>query len=59
MVLSRHGERAAFDLAIAASQVPNAVNETLAENARQYWEEGEIVEIIGCRCPVWLSQSME
>ena len=41
------GERAAFDLAIAASQVPNAVDETLAENARQHWEEGEIVEIMG------------
>jgi alkylhydroperoxidase family enzyme len=41
------GERAAFDLAIAASQVPNAVDETLADNARQHWEEGEIVEIMG------------
>ncbi len=41
------GERAAFDLAIAASQVPNAVDDTLAENARQYWNEGEIVEIMG------------
>ena len=40
-------ERAAFDLAIAASQVPNAVDDTVAENMRQYWEEGEIVEIMG------------
>lgn len=41
------GERAAFDLAIAASSVPNAVDDTLAENMRKYWEEGEIVEILG------------
>lgn len=40
-------ERAAFDLAIAASQVPNVVDDALAENARQYWNEGEIVEIMG------------
>ena len=40
-------ERAAFDLAIAASQVPNAVNDTIAEKARLYWEEAEIVEIMG------------
>ena len=41
------GERAAFDLAIAASQVPNAVNDIIAEKARQYWDEAEIVEIMG------------
>ena len=41
------GERAAFDLAIAASQVPNAVSDEIAENMRQHWEEGEIVEILG------------
>lgn len=41
------GEQAAFDLAIAASQVPNAVNDTIAEKARLYWEEAEIVEIMG------------
>lgn len=40
-------ERAVFDLAIAAAQVPNAVNDALAENARKYWEEGELVEIMG------------
>lgn len=40
-------ERAAFDLAIAASQVPNTVDEALAENARNYWDQGEIVEIMG------------
>jgi len=40
-------ERAAFDLAIAASQVPNAVNDEIAENMRTHWDEGEIVEILG------------
>jgi uncharacterized peroxidase-related enzyme len=41
------GERAAFDLAIAASSVPNAVDDEIAENMRKHWEEGEIVEIMG------------
>ena len=40
-------ERAAFDLAIAASSVPNGVNDEIAENMRQHWDEGEIVEILG------------
>ena len=40
-------DRAAFDLAIAASQVPNAVSQALAEEARAHWDEGEIVEIMG------------
>ena len=40
-------ERVAFDLAIAASTVPNAVTDDIAENMRQYWNEGEIVEIMG------------
>ncbi len=40
-------ERAAFDLAIAASTVPNSVSDEIAENLRQYWNEGEIVEIMG------------
>lgn len=40
-------ERAALDLAIAASQVPNAVNDAIAENMRKHWDEGEIVEIMG------------
>jgi len=41
------GERAAFDLAIAASAVPNAVNDEISENMRQHWDDGEIVEILG------------
>ena len=40
-------ERAVFDLAIAASQVPNAVTQEIAENIRKYWDEGEIVEVMG------------
>lgn len=41
------GERAAFDLAIAASSVPNAVDDIIAEEMRKHWNEGEIVEIMG------------
>ncbi len=41
------GERAIFDLAIAASSVPNAVTDELAERMREHWDEGEIVEIMG------------
>ncbi|NND78194.1 MAG: carboxymuconolactone decarboxylase family protein [Flavobacteriales bacterium] len=40
-------ERAVFDLAIAASQVPNAVTDEISENMRKYWDDGEIVEILG------------
>ncbi len=41
------GERAIFDLAIAASQVPNGVDDEIAANMRKHWNEGEIVEILG------------
>ena len=41
------GERAALDFAVAASSVPNAVDERIANQLRQYWDEGEIVEIAG------------
>jgi len=40
-------DRAVFDLAVAASQVPNAVTDTIAENMRKHWDEGEIVEVLG------------
>ena len=40
-------ERAAFDFAVAAASVPNAVDEAIAENLRRHWDEGEIVEILG------------
>lgn len=41
------GERAIFDFAIAASQVPNGVTDEIAENLRKHWDEGEIVEVLG------------
>lgn len=41
------GERAVFDLAIAASSVPNGVDDEISENMRKHWDEGEIVEILG------------
>lgn len=40
-------ERAALDLAVAASTIPNSVTDEVAANARHYWDEGEIVEIMG------------
>lgn len=40
-------ERAVFDFAIAASCVPNAVDDEIADKLREYWDEGEIVEILG------------
>ncbi len=40
-------DRAVFDLAIAASQVPNAVTQEISENIGNYWDEGDIVEVLG------------
>ncbi len=40
-------ERAALDLALAASSIPNGVTDEISENMRKYWDEGEIVEILG------------
>ncbi len=40
-------ERAAFDFATAASTVPNAVTDDVADNLSQAWDDGEIVEILG------------
>ncbi len=40
-------ERAVFDFAIAASCIPNAVDDEISENLRKHWDEGEIVEILG------------
>lgn len=40
-------ERAVFDFTIAASQIPNGVNDELSENLRKHWDDGEIVEILG------------
>ncbi len=41
------GERAALDFSVAASAIPNAVDEAISKNLRQHWDEGEIVEILG------------
>jgi uncharacterized peroxidase-related enzyme len=40
-------ERAALDFAVAASVVPNSVDASISANLRRYWDEGEIVEILG------------
>lgn len=40
-------ERAALDFSLAASQVPNAVDESISERLHQHWNEGEIVEMLG------------
>ena len=40
-------ERAALEFGIAASSVPNAVDDEIASNLREHWDDGEIVEILG------------
>ena len=40
-------ERAALDFSVAASQVPNTVDENIQKRLHQYWDDGEIVEILG------------
>ena len=40
-------ERAALDFAYASSTIPNTVDDTISENLRQHWEDGEIVEMLG------------
>ncbi len=47
---SRHfseKEKAAFEFALAASTIPNRVDEKIATQMRKYWDDGEIVEILG------------
>jgi len=41
------GEKAAFEFALAASSVPNAVDDILSDELNKYWNEGEVVEILG------------
>ena len=41
------GEKAAFEFALAASSVPNAVDDSISKELHKYWDEGEIVEILG------------
>ena len=40
-------ERAALEFAIAASSVPNAVDDEIASELHKHWDDGEIVEILG------------
>ena len=40
-------ERAALDFSLAASQVPNAVDENIKKRLHEHWTEGEIVEMLG------------
>ena len=40
-------ERVALDFSLAASQVPNAVNDVLKKRLYTHWDEGEIVEMLG------------
>lgn len=40
-------ERAALDFSLQASQVPNQVDENIKNRLYQYWDEGEIVEMLG------------
>ncbi|CAL2058105.1 carboxymuconolactone decarboxylase family protein [Tenacibaculum sp. 190524A05c] len=40
-------ERAALDFSLAASVVPNVVDETIKARLYEHWNEGEIVEMLG------------
>jgi uncharacterized peroxidase-related enzyme len=39
-------ERAALEFAFLSSNIPNAVDDKIAENLRKHWNDGEIVEIL-------------
>ena len=39
-------ERAALDFTLAASQIPNAVDDEIQQRLLKYWDDGEIVEIL-------------
>ena len=40
-------EKAAFEFALAASAVPNAVDEQIEKDLKAHWSEDDIVEILG------------
>ena len=40
-------EKVALELAIASSSIPNQVNQKLIDNVKKYWDDGDIVEILG------------
>jgi len=42
-----YAERAALNFSLAASQVPNTVDEAIIQELHKHWDEGEIVEILG------------
>ncbi|HEY7971778.1 MAG TPA: carboxymuconolactone decarboxylase family protein, partial [Xanthobacteraceae bacterium] len=40
-------ERAAFELAFAASAIPNSATDAMFGELRRYWDEEQITEIMG------------
>ncbi|MEM8984029.1 MAG: carboxymuconolactone decarboxylase family protein [Pseudomonadota bacterium] len=40
-------EKAAFEFAVAAASIPNAVDDALQARLREHWSDGDIVEILG------------
>jgi uncharacterized peroxidase-related enzyme len=40
-------ERAALEFALAASAIPNAVDDDISAQLRLHWDDGEVVEILG------------
>ena len=40
-------ERAALDFSLAASQIPNGVDQNIKNQLYKFWNEGEIVEMLG------------
>lgn len=40
-------ERVALDFALAASTIPNGVDQVIQERLQAYWSDGEIVELLG------------
>ena len=40
-------ERAALDFAVAAATIPNGVDDGLQRRMHEYWDDGEIAEILG------------
>ena len=42
-----HAEKAALDFAFAAASVPNKVTEKLVSHLKRYWNDNDIVEIMG------------
>jgi len=42
-----NAERAALDFSLAASVIPNAVDEKIQNELRNHWSEGDIVEMLG------------